>query len=490
MKIDLSVDKNRRKRAIQRVREKNIIIPTYAQMKDPKHIPDRLKKELSKIGLWDVNPRNLFRITWHNSPVAHGGGFGGVNYLELPSVLTGTPARIVVLVGKWFPTGAHKVGAAFGCLVPRLVTGQFDPSSQKAVWPSTGNYCRGGAYDSALLGCESIAILPEGMSKERFEWLAKIAGETIKTPGSESNVKEIFDKCWELRKSGQDLMIFNQFEEFGNYLWHYEVTGHAMEEVLQKIMGSKDEYRGMASATGSAGTIGSGDYMKQRFPSSKIVASEALQCPTLLQNGFGSHRIEGIGDKHVPWIHNVKNTDIIVAIDDNAVVNLSRLFNETAGRNYLTKCGVPEKIIENLDLLGFSGISNVLSAIKLAKYYEMGEHDIILTILTDSMELYGSRLQEMRQEFGEYNETTAAADLARYMLGESTDNMIELTYPDRKRVHNLKYFTWVEQQGKTYREIQAQWNEPDYWVDVQKQVEEIDALIDEFNAEAGVGVLN
>jgi cysteine synthase A len=490
MKIDLSVDKNRRKRAIQRVREKNIIIPTYAQMKDPKQIPDQLKKELSKIGLWDVNPRNLFRITWHNSPVAHGGGFGGVNYLELPSVLTGTPARIVVLVGKWFPTGAHKVGAAFGCLVPRLVTGQFDPSSQKAVWPSTGNYCRGGAYDSALLGCESIAILPEGMSKERFEWLAKIAGETIKTPGSESNVKEIFDKCWELRKSGQDLMIFNQFEEFGNYLWHYEVTGHAMEEVLQKIMGPKDEYRGMASATGSAGTIGSGDYMKQRFPSSKIVASEALQCPTLLQNGFGSHRIEGIGDKHVPWIHNVKNTDIIVAIDDNAVVNLSRLFNETAGRNYLTKCGVPEKIIENLDLLGFSGISNVLSAIKLAKYYEMGEHDIILTILTDSMELYGSRLQEMRQEFGEYTETTAAADFARYMLGESTDNMIELTYPDRKRVHNLKYFTWVEQQGKTYREIQAQWNEPDYWVDVQKQVEEIDALIDEFNAEAGVGVLN
>jgi cysteine synthase len=488
VKIDLAIDQNRRKRAIQRVREKNIIIPTYAQMKDPRHVPDRVKQELSKIGLWDVNPRNLFRITWHNSPVTNGGGFGGVNYLELPSALTGTPARIVVLVGKWFPTGAHKVGAAFSCLVPRLVTGQFDPSSQKAVWPSTGNYCRGGAYDSALLGCESIAILPEGMSKERFEWLSKIAGETIKTPGSESNVKEIFDKCWELRKSGQDLMIFNQFEEFGNYLWHYEVTGHAMEEVLQQIMGSKDEYRGMASATGSAGTISSGDYMKQRFPYSKIVASEALQCPTLLQNGFGTHRIEGIGDKHVPWIHNVKNTDFIVAIDDNAVVNLSRLFNEPVGRVYLTKCGVPEKFVKNLDLLGFSGISNVLSAIKLAKYYEMGEHDIILTILTDSMELYGSRIQEMRQEFGDYTENMAAADFARYLLGESTDNMIELTYPDRKRVHNLKYFTWVEQQGKTYREIQDQWYESNYWTDVQRQAEQIDALIDEFNAEAGVGV--
>lgn len=485
MKIDLVIDKDRRKRALQRVREKKIIIPTYKQMKDPMLIPEQVKQDLSKIGLWDVNPRNLFRINWHNKPIAQGGGYGGVNYLELPSVLTGTPARIVVLIGKWFPTGAHKVGAAFGCLVPRLVTGQFDPSSQKAVWPSTGNYCRGGAYDSALLGCESIAILPEGMSKERFEWLAKIAGETIKTPGSESNVKEIFDKCWELRKSGQDLMIFNQFEEFGNYLWHYEVTGHAMEEVLQQIMRPGDEYRGMASATGSAGTIGSGDYMKQKFPNSKIAASEALQCPTLMQNGFGSHRIEGIGDKHVPWIHNVKNTDMIVAIDDNAVVNLSRLFNEPAGRAYLIKSGVAEKTVNNLDLLGFSGISNVLSAIKMAKYYEMGEHDIILTILTDSMELYGSRLKEMRLELGEYTENIAAADFARYMLGESTDNLLELRYPDRKRVHNLKYFTWVEQQGKTYHEIQDQWYEPNYWTDIQSQVEEIDSLIEEFNTDAG-----
>jgi cysteine synthase A len=487
MKIDFTIDNEGRKRAIQRVRERNIIIPTYAQMKDPAQIPDKIKHELSSIGLWDVNPRNLFRITWHNHPKARGGGFGEVNYLELPTSLTGTPARIVVLVGKWFPTGAHKVGAAFGCLVPRLVTGQFDPSTQKAVWPSTGNYCRGGAYDSALLGCESIAILPEGMSKERFEWLSKIAGETIKTPGSESNVKEIFDKCWELRKSGQDLMIFNQFEEFGNYLWHYEITGRAMEEVLHKVMGPKDEYWGMASATGSAGTIGSGDYMKQRYPASKIVASEALQCPTLLQNGFGSHRIEGIGDKHVPWIHNVKNTDLVVAIDDNAIVNLARLFNERAGREYLTKLGVPENIVSNLDLLGFSGISNVLSAIKMAKYYELGENDIILTILTDSMELYGSRLQEMHQEYGEYTENNATADFARYLLGESTDHMLELTYADRKRVHNLKYYTWVEQQGKTYQEIQAQWYDSDYWSDVQKQVPVIDAMIEEFNADAGIG---
>jgi cysteine synthase len=484
--IDLSIDLDRRKRAVQRARERNIVIPTFAQMKDPTKTPASIKERLRNVGLWDVNPNNLFRITWKNEPVPHGGGYGGVNYLELPSSLTGTPARIIVLVGKWFPTGAHKVGAAFGCLVPRLVTGQFDPTIQKAVWPSTGNYCRGGAYDSALLACESIAILPEGMSRERFEWLSKIAGEVIATPGSESNVKEIFDKCWELRNSGQDLMIFNQFDELGNYLWHYEVTGHAMQEVLDREMGPRDNFRGIVSATGSAGTIASGDYMKQLFPASKITASEALQCPTLLENGFGAHRIEGIGDKHVPWIHNSQNTDVIVAIDDNAVVNLARLFNEPAGKQYLVKQGVPEAIVSQLDLLGFSGISNMISAVKTAKYYEMGENDIVLTVLTDSMELYGSRLREMHAEQGEYTPLDAASHHAEYLKGISTDHMLELSYVDRRRVHNLKYFTWVEQQGKTYEEILAQWYERDYWVDVQKQVEEIDELIEAFNRDVGL----
>lgn len=484
--IDLTVIKERQARAIQVAKEQNVIIPTFAQMKNPETIPGSIKNALKSIGLWDLTPENLFRITWKNEPISQGGGFNGVNFLEFPTSLTGTETRIIGLVGKWFPTGAHKVGAAFGCLVPRLVTGQFDPTTQKAVWPSTGNYCRGGAYDSALLTCQSIAILPEGMSQERFDWLADIAGEVIATPGSESNVKEIFDKCWELRSSGEDLMIFNQFEEFGNYLWHYEVTGHAMEEVVNQVSGSKDHYRGMVSATGSAGTIASGDYMKQVFPTSKIVASEALQCPTLLENGFGSHRIEGIGDKHVPWVHNVKNTDLVVAIDDAAVVNLARLFNEPAGRAYLIDQGVDQDFVNNLDLLGFSGISNLLSSIKFAKYFEMGERDIVLTILTDSMELYGSRLVEMHDEFGEYQELNAAADFARYLQGVTTDNMIELSYVDRRRIHNLKYFTWVEQQGKSYEEIMAQWYDSQYWTNVQSQVEDIDTLIKEYNAQVGL----
>jgi cysteine synthase A len=484
--IDLTIHPDRLARAVQRARERGIIIPTLAQQRNPATVPDAIKAKLAGIGLWDITPLNLFRITWHNEPVPSGGGFGGVNYLEFPQSLTGVPARIIALVGKWFPTGAHKVGAAFGCLVPRLVTGQFDPTTQKAAWPSTGNYCRGGAYDSALLACDSIAILPEGMSQERFAWLASVAGEVIKTPGSESNVKEIFDKCWELRRSGQDIVIFNQFDEMGNYLWHYNVTGHAMEEVLQHELRSGDAYRGVVLTTGSAGTIGCGDYLKQLFPDSKIAASEALQCPTLMVNGFGAHRIEGIGDKHVPWIHNIKNTDLVMAIDDEATMSLIRLFNEPAGQAYLASQGVPSSLVQSLPLLGISGVANLLSAIKFARYYELGEHDVVLTVLTDSMEMYASRLRELTEERGEFQTADAIVAYHRYLLGQTIDYIEELTYYSRKRVHNLKYYTWVEQQGKTSDELQAQWYQPDYWTAVQRQADAIDELIVAFNERTGL----
>jgi cysteine synthase len=484
--IDLTVYPRPLERAARRARERNVIIPTFSQMMDPTLIPGDIKARLGDTGLWDVDPLNLFRITWKNEPIPSGGGFGEVNALELPSALTGIPARVIGLVGKWFPTGAHKVGAAFGCLVPRLVTGQFDPTFQKAVWPSTGNYCRGGAYDSTLLGCESIAVLPEEMSRERFKWLSTVSGEVIATPGGESNVKEIFTKCRELKETREDIVVFNQFDEFGNHLWHYAVTGHAMEEVLERELRAGDTYRGVVVGTGSAGTIGCGDYVKGLFPASKVAASEALQCPTLLHDGFGSHRIEGIGDKHVPWIHNVKNTDVVMAIDDEACVSLIRLFNEPAGRAYLTERGVPERLVTQLDLLGISSVANVLSCVKFARWYELDEHDVVLTVFTDSMELYESRLRELRRERGEYTPLDAAADHARYLMGCTVDYVEELGYWDRRRIHNLKYFTWVEQQGKSLEEIQAQWYDPGYWSAIQGQVEEIDALIRQFNEMTGL----
>ncbi len=485
--INLDINERQLEKVVERARERNIIIPTFAQQKNPELIPDGIKDKLKDIGLWDINSYNLFRITWQNEPVKEGGLYDGVNYLELPSELTGVDARIVALVGKWFPTGSHKVGPSVGCLVPRLVTGQFDPSSQKAVWPSTGNYCRGGAYDSDLLACDSIAILPEEMSPERFEWLSKVAGEVIPTPGSESNVKEIFDKCWELKETRDNIVIFNQFDEFGNHLWHYEVTGHALNKVLEEIMGAKDNYAGVVLTSGSGGTLGSGDYMKEHYPQSKIAVGEALQCPTLLNNGFGAHRIEGIGDKHVPWIHNVRNTDMVVAVDDNDSMNLIRLFNEPAGQEYLREQGVSNDVIEKLPLMGISSVANMLSAIKFAKYYELTEKDVVLTVFTDSMELYGSRLKELEEEFGSYEKINAAVDYQQHLQGIKTDNMQELNYYDKKRIHNLKYYTWIEQQGKELDELNAQWYDfEEYWGSIHKQADRIDKLIEEFNERTGL----
>ncbi|MBN2385187.1 pyridoxal-5-phosphate-dependent protein subunit beta [bacterium] len=479
--IDLTVYPLQLERTIKRCQERGIIIPTFEQMIDPERIPAEIRAKLHHVGLWDVHPINLFRITWKNEPVVKGGGYGRVNFIELPSSLTGVKARILGLVGKWFPTGAHKVGATFGCLVPRLITGQFDPTSQKAVWPSTGNYCRGGAYVAALLACESIAILPEEMSRERFDWLARVAGEVIATPGCESNVKEIFDKCWELRRQRQDVVIFNQFDEMGNHLWHYVVTGRAIHEVFLQEMKTDDQLAGLVLSSGSAGTLGSADYLKGPFPVMKVGVGEALQCPTLLLNGFGGHRLEGIGDKHVPWIHNVRNTDMVIAIDDNQALRLLRLFNEPTGRRYLLKQHVPESIVNALDVLGISSLGNLISAIKMAKYYEFDEHDLIFTVFTDSMELYGSRLAELRQSWGAYSEIQAARDFEVLQQIES-DHLLECSYYDRKRIHNLKYYTWIEQQQKELAELNQQWFEHrTYWADIHASFEQIDALITDFN---------
>jgi cysteine synthase A len=392
------------------------------------------------------------------------------------------------MVGKYFPVGCHKVGASFACLVPRLVTGQFDPTFHEAVWPSTGNYCRGGAYNSALLGCKSIAILPENMSKERFDWLSKVAGEVIATPGCESNVKEIYDKTWELLNARDNVVIFNQFGELGNHLWHYEVTGNAMNDVIKAEAGPNGKLAGVCLTSGSAGTLGSADFLKDQYPNAKIAVGEALQCPTLLNNGFGDHRIEGIGDKHIPWIHNVRNTDMVVAVDDNDALAMLRLFNEPNGQEYLKEQGISEELIEKLSYVGISGAANILTCIKFAKYYELTENDMVMTVLTDSAEMYGSRLEEMEKERGrEYSGVDAAVDYNRSVLGLRTDSMEELTYQSKKRIHNLKYYTWIEQQKYDLDELNAQWYDYDnYWGKLHKMGPELDALIVKFNERTGL----
>lgn len=486
--IDLTIHRQALDRNIQKAREGGVVIPTFENMKHPETVPEPIRARLRGVGLWDVDPLNLFRITWKNEPMESGGLYRAVpNYIELPPALTGVPARIIALVGKWFPTGCHKVGASFGCLAPRLVTGQFDAGYHRAVWPSTGNYCRGGAFNSKLLGVRSVAILPAGMSRERFEWLSQIAGEVIATPGCESNVKEIFDKTHELRQE-PDCMIFNQFEEMGNHLWHYQVTGSAIAEVFEAVKRPGDRLSGACFTSGSAGTIGCGDYLKEVYPGLKLAVGEALQCPTILENGFGDHRIEGIGDKHIPWIHNVKNTDMVIDIDDEDSQRLLRLFNTPEGQAYLkNELHLDDELIEKLTWLGISGIANVLCCIKMAKYYEFTERDVVGTVLTDSAVMYGSRIQELNDRYGAYNPHEAAMDHALHMLGLKLDNMQELTYADRKRVHNLKYYTWVEQQGKTVEELNALWYDTEgTWDTVHAQAKDLDDLINAFNEATGL----
>lgn len=487
--IDLKINEEQLNKTVESIKERNIVIPTLAQMKDPNKIPEKVKEKLKSTGLMDIDPINLFRISWKNQPVKEGGLYNELpNYIELPSEITGVKARIFAMAGKFFPIGAHKVGAAFACLVPRLVTGQFDPKYHEAVWPSTGNYCRGGAYNSTLLGCKSIAILPENMSKERFEWLSKVAGEVIATPGCESNVKEIYDKTWELRRTRDNVVIFNQFGELGNHLWHYEVTGNAMNEIFKAEAGPNGKVAGVCLTSGSGGTLGSADFIKDQYPNAKFAVGEAAQCPTLLNNGFGDHRIEGIGDKHVPWIHNVRNTDMVIAVDDNDALAMFRLFNEPAGQEYLRKLGISEEVIEKLSWVGISGAANIISCIKFAKYYELTENDMVMTVLTDSAEMYQSRLQEMEAERGrKYEMLDAAIDHNRNVLGVRTDSMEELTYQSKKRIHNLKYYTWIEQQMYDLDELNAQWYDYDnYWGKLHKMGPELDNLIDEFNEKTGL----
>ncbi|MBP3699352.1 MAG: pyridoxal-5-phosphate-dependent protein subunit beta [Oscillospiraceae bacterium] len=486
--IDLSINKKGLANNIAKAKENNIIIPTFAQMENPDLIPEKIKAKLANTGLWDVDPVNLFRITWKNEAKDFGGLYQSVpNYVEIPSVLSGVKCRILAMAGKWFPTGCHKVGASFGCLAPRLVTGQFDATYHHAVWPSTGNYCRGGAFNSKLLACDSVAILPAEMSKERFDWLSKIAGQVIATPGCESNVKEIFDKTWELR-ADPTMMIFNQFEEMGNPLWHYNVTGNALADLYEAVKKPGQRLAGACFTSGSAGTMSAGDRLKDLYPTMKLGVGEALQCPTILDNGFGGHRIEGIGDKHIPWIHNVKNTDMAIAIDDEDSQRLLRLFNTADGQAYLkNELGLDDELIEKLTWLGISGIANVLCCIKMAKYYELTEDDILCTVLTDSAGMYGSRIEELNEAHGAYSLLEAGKDHALHMLGLKTDNLMELTYADRKRIHNLKYYTWVEQQARDVKDLNALWYDTKgTWDAVHAQADELDALINEFNEATGL----
>ncbi len=475
---------------VARFRQAGILLPTIGQLTDPSTIPAAISARLADIDPDSPHPLNLFRVHWFND--ARRTGLAEVpEHLELPPELTGVRARIVLALGNRFPMiGAHKVLAAYGCLVPRLVTGQFDPSRHRAVWPSTGNYCRGGVAISRILGCRGIAVLPENMSRERFDWLERWVADPsdiVRTPGSESNVKEIYDTCAALDRDPTNI-IFNQFCEFGNYLVHRNCTGVAMERLFGALARGRPGARlaAFVSASGSGGTLAAGDHLKQAL-GSRIVAVEAAECPTLLYNGFGEHNIQGIGDKHVPYIHNVMNTDMVAGISDEHTDRLLVLFNTDEGRKYLTqRRGVDAGLVDRLSDMGLSSLCNLLAAIKVARYHDLGPDDVIVTAATDGAAMYGSEIDRIlaRRFDNRFDAVAAGETWGRDLAATATDHLIEMTRIDRKRSFNLGYFTWVEQQGVSVEEFSARMQQS-FWDRLQDLVPAWDAMITAFNAESG-----
>jgi len=485
------VDATARRSAVEHLRAAQVILPTFDQLASPSRIPGALSRDLDAVDPDEARAANLFRVHWYNDgPRRRRAALPG--YLELAEPLTGVKARIIVALGCRFPMiGAHKVLAAYGCLAPRLVTGRFDPARHKAVWPSTGNYCRGGVAISRILGCRGVAVLPAGMSRERFDWLQRwVAGpaDIVRTPGTESNVKEIYDKCHELERDPANV-ILNQFSEFGNYLVHFHCTGRALGAIFEDLRARDPGLRlaALVAATGSAGTIAAGDWLKAAY-GARIVAVEALECPTMLYNGYGEHNIQGIGDKHIPLIHNVMNTDVVVGVSDRSTDALDVLFNTEVGRAYLAaRRRIDPELVAALDGLGLSGIANVLAAIKTAKHLELTASDVIVTVATDSAAMYASeRARCLAARFAEgFDEVAAGEVFAGHLLAATEDHLIELTHVDRRRIFNLGYYTWVEQQGIALEAFDRRKDQV-FWRELQESVGAWDRLIEDFNLDAGV----
>ena len=475
-------------RAVERFRQAGIKLPTISQLADPVSSRAAIESQIQSADPDSPDARNLFRVHWHNA--ADRKNLVDVpGHIVLPPELTGVDAKIVVAIGNRFPMiRAHKVLAAYGCLVPRLISGQFDPTRHRAVWPSTGNYCRGGVAISRILGCRSVAVLPEGMSRERFEWLENWVtdqSDIVRTYGTESNVKEIYDAC-NLMATDTENVILNQFNEFGNYISHRAVTGPALERIFDAVNSNgRMQARAYVAASGSSGTLAAGDYLKAQL-GTDICVVEALECPTLLNNGYGDHNIQGIGDKHVPFIHNVLNTDYVVAVTDKASNALNLVFNTAIGRDFLLKrTGISGELIDGLADLGLSSIANVLGAIKMSRYLGLGADDVVLTVATDGAEMYRTEIaRTTEQDFGgSFDELAAAESFGRYLLATTTDHMEELSLRGRERIFNLGYYTWVEQQGVSLQDFDAR-RDPEFWNRLMEVVPAWDRMIDEFNSAA------
>ena len=448
-------------------REQNaqvIFGPTFAQMRDPSLVLPAVRERARAARAQPLDPANLWNIGWKAD--------GKVPHTVLPEALTGLRSPVVVLSGRRFPTGSHKVGPAYSILVEKQLENDCVPGRHTLVFPSTGNFGIGGAWVGPRMGYRSLVVLPEEMSAERFAKIRGYGADVVATRGSESNVKEIYDKVRELRAAPAN-RILNQFEEFANYRFHFHCTAAAVLEVVSEL---GLEVGAFVSAMGSAGTIAAGEAIKAEFPGAATVAVEPVQCPTLYNVGFGAHRIEGIGDKHVTWIHNVWATDLLVCVDDQQSLEGLQLLEE--GAETLAAEGIDAELAQSWEgLFGISGAGNVLASIKAARHLGLGPRQAVVTVATDGFDRYPSVLRRLDRERGPMTGAEARRRLA-FFREPTSEWLLEGTAEARRRWHNQKYFTWVEQQGKTVAELRAQ-EDPAFWVAHQERAAEVDRRIGE-----------
>jgi len=361
--------------------------PTYEEMLHPEQIDKEIRAKALAVAKTDeLDPLNLFNIGWkdeHNK----------VRKIVLPKELTGVEANIVVMLGKYFPSGSHKVGPAYSTLIEGCVDGEIIPGKHTILGPSTGNFGIGVSYICNLMKYDSIVIMPDNMSKERYDRIRRYGAKLDLTPGTESDVILTLERTFELKKNPLNRALA-QFELMPNYRFHRHVTGNSAIEAVAGI--GNGRIAAFTSAVGSAGTIAAGDQIKAIFPEAKIVALEPYECSTLTNGGRGQHRIEGIGDKMITLIHNVLTTDFIALIEDADTVRGLKIIHDAP--NVLVQHGVDPKVAESMrDLFGVSGICNILGAIKIAKYLHLGPSDNVVTIATDGFDRYDSVLQDLEK---------------------------------------------------------------------------------------------
>ena len=444
--------------------------PTYEEMLDPMKIDEDVRKKALEAGAsLPLDPVNLYNISWKDAG-------GEIRFVVLPKELTGVDANIVALLGVDFPTGSHKVGATYSVTMEAQLHEEILPGRSILVFPSTGNYGIGGAWVGPRMGYETLVVLPELMSLERFEKIESYGARYLKTQGCESSVKEIYDKCRELQRD-PNVRVLNQFEVMANYSFHYYVTGNTVVELVSELKRSgigRGKCSAFVSAMGSAGTIAAGDRVKEANPGAKIIGLEPVQCRTLYSNGYGDHDIQGIGDKHVTWIHNVMNMDALMCVDDVKCKMGLQLLTEPDGMSFLVRrAGLSSDLVERLSTaFGISGVCNLLGAIKAAKFYKMDSSDVIVTVLTDGIDRYHSVMADMKRRYGPLDDAGCGSRLNIFQ-DAGTDYIQEGTVLNRERWFNLKYYTWVEQQGKTVAELDVQ-RSPSWWEEEQAKIPEID----------------